>query len=189
MDALDELIASLEEAKKSTLPSTILAAQLEKKLSKCSKTINDKHKEFYGSLSKLGKSLDKKFVIPIDGVADYSLFQSQLAQGALNRVVRDHLMRCGEWEVAKMFEIVRTLGSHCIAVLTAGIVFCLHRKRNCLKHPHLRLETSTGSIPSSSTSARASCQVPLLGLLARPAFSMLVPARLSFRYIAVGFSG
>lgn len=106
IDALDELIRSLEEAKQSTLPNAILTAQLDKKVAKCSKTINDKHKEYYNSLSKLGKSLDKKFVIPIDGVADYSLFQSQQAQLALNRVVRDHLMRCGEWETAKMFEKV-----------------------------------------------------------------------------------
>lgn len=110
-DALDELIRSLEEAKQSTLPSAILTAQLEKKVSKCSKTINDKHKEYYNSLSKLGKALDKKFVIPIDGVADYSLFQSDLAQGALNKVIRDHLMRCGEWDVARSFARVSGVDS------------------------------------------------------------------------------
>lgn len=109
IDALDELIKSLEEAKQSTLPNTILATQLEKKVTRCSKTINEKHKEYYNSLSKLSKSLDKKFVIPIDGVADYSLFQGQAAQNSLNRVVRDHLMRCGEWKVAKMFEKVCSL--------------------------------------------------------------------------------
>lgn len=103
IDALDELIRSLEEAKQSSLPSSILTMQLEKKVSKCSKAINEKHKEYYNSLSKLSKALDKKFVIPIDGVADYSLFQSQLAQGSLDKVIRDHLMRCGEWEVAKSF--------------------------------------------------------------------------------------
>lgn len=106
LDALDDLIRSLEEAKQSTLPSGILTAQLEKKVSKCSKTINEKHKEYYNSLSKLGKALDRKFVIPIDGVADYSLFQSDLAQGALNKVIRDHLMRCGEWDVARNFSRV-----------------------------------------------------------------------------------
>lgn len=103
IDALDELIRSLEEAKQSSLPSAILKTQLEKKVTKCSKAINDKHKEYYNSLSKLSKALDKKFIIPIDGVADYSLFQSQLAQGSLDKVIRDHLMRCGEWEVAKSF--------------------------------------------------------------------------------------
>ncbi|UZJ51796.1 hypothetical protein CBS101457_001116 [Exobasidium rhododendri] len=104
IDALDELIRSLEEAKQSTLPNSILANQLEKKVAKCSKTINDKHKEYYNSLTRLSKSLDKKFTISIDGVADYSLFQSEAAQTSLNRVVRDHLMRSGEWEAAKRFE-------------------------------------------------------------------------------------
>jgi hypothetical protein len=109
LDTLDELIRSLEEAKQSTLPNSILASQLEKKVAKCSKTINEKHKEYYNSLSKLGKSLDKKFTISIDGVADYSLFQSQAAQVSLNSVVRDHLMRCGEWEAAKNFEKVSSI--------------------------------------------------------------------------------
>lgn len=109
MDALDHLLDALEEAKRSTLPTQILTAQLQQKVTKCGKTINEKHKEYYSALSKLGKSLDKKFVIPIDGVADAKLFQSELAQGALDRVVRDHLERCGEWEVARMFEQVRLI--------------------------------------------------------------------------------
>ncbi|PWN35330.1 uncharacterized protein FA14DRAFT_121738 [Meira miltonrushii] len=104
LDALDHLLESLEEAKRSTLPAQILTAQLQQKVTKCSKTINDKHKEYYNALSKLGKALDKKFVIPIDGVADANLFQNEDAQRALNRVIRDHLERSGEWEVARMFE-------------------------------------------------------------------------------------
>lgn len=107
MDALDHLLEALEEAKSSSLPAQVITAQLQQRVAKCSKTINDKHKEYYNALAKLGKALDKKFVIALDDVTDVKLFQSEIAQDALKRVVRDHLERTGECEVARMFEQVR----------------------------------------------------------------------------------
>lgn len=107
MDALDHLLEALEEAKSSSLPTQVITAQLQQRVAKCSKTINDKHKEYYNALAKLGKALDKKFVIALDDVTDVKLFQSEIAQDALKRVVRDHLERAGECEVARMFEQVR----------------------------------------------------------------------------------
>lgn len=111
IESLDTLLNALEEAKQSTLPAQILSAQLQQKVGKCSKAINDKHKEYYNALSKLGKALDKKFVLPLDDVADASLFQNKLAQGALDGVIRDHLERCGEWDVARAFEHEAHIGS------------------------------------------------------------------------------
>ena len=75
-------------------------------LAKAQKVVGERHKEYYNALSKLGKSLDKKFPMPIDGVADANLFKGDLAQAALDRVVRDHLERTGDWDAVGIFEKV-----------------------------------------------------------------------------------
>lgn len=108
MDALDELVASLEEAKRAVAsgskPPVLASMQSRSALTKAQKVVGERHKEYYNALSKLGKSLDKKFPVPIDGVTDAKLFKSDNAQAALDRVVRDHLERTGDWEAAAIFE-------------------------------------------------------------------------------------
>lgn len=155
LDALDHLLESLEEAKRSTLPAQILTAQLQQKVTKCSKTINDKHKEYYNALSKLGKALDKKFVIPIDGVADANLFQNEDAQRALNRVIRDHLERSGEWEVARMFEQEAKLNKM-DSFLPSGTFQMLHNITTEIKRGELSQAIAWATQESDFLAARRS---------------------------------
>ncbi|PWN89911.1 hypothetical protein FA10DRAFT_271726 [Acaromyces ingoldii] len=115
MEALDELVASLEEAKRGVAsgskPAVQATMQSRTALAKAQKVVGERHKEYYNALSKLGKSLDKKFPMPIDGVADANLFKGDVAQAALDRVVRDHLERTGDWDAVGIFEKEAELSS------------------------------------------------------------------------------
>ncbi len=109
-DSIDRLIAQVEAAKAALSASSssapnpaVLLAELKSSVETTQKSILDRQKEFHAALSKSTKALDKKFPIPIDGVADPALFSSPEAQNALERVVFNHLQRNGDWSTSYKF--------------------------------------------------------------------------------------
>ncbi|GAC93454.1 hypothetical protein PHSY_001019 [Pseudozyma hubeiensis SY62] len=112
-DSIDKLIAQVEAAKATIASSAassssppnpaVLLAELKALVETAQKSILDRQKEFHAALSKSTKALDKKFPIPIDGVADPSLFSSTEAQNALERVIFNHLQRNGDWSTSYKF--------------------------------------------------------------------------------------
>ena len=80
-DSIDQLITRIEAAKAaisstsdaasslSQLSPGVVLAELKASVESTQKTILDRQKEFHAALSKSTKALDKKFPIPIDGVA------------------------------------------------------------------------------------------------------------------------
>ncbi len=108
-DSIDRLIARIEAAKAALSSSSaaadpaVVVAELKASVESAQKSILDRQKEFHAALGKATKTLDKKFPIPIDGVADPALFSSSEAQAALERVVLNHLQRTGDWDTALKF--------------------------------------------------------------------------------------
>ncbi|KAF6767484.1 CTLH/CRA C-terminal to LisH motif domain protein [Kalmanozyma brasiliensis GHG001] len=110
-DSIDRLIAQVEAAKAALSASSsssapnpaVLVAELKSSVESAQKSILDRQKEFHAALSKSTKALDKKFPIPIDGVADPALFSSPEAQTALERVIFNHLQRNGDWSTSYKF--------------------------------------------------------------------------------------
>ncbi|CDR99756.1 uncharacterized protein SPSC_01281 [Sporisorium scitamineum] len=132
-DSIDKLIAQVEAAKAAISNSSsssssppnpaVLLAELKSSVETAQKSILDRQKEFHAALSKSTKALDKKFPIPIDGVADPSLFTSTEAQNALERVIFNHLQRNGDWSTSYKFasEAKLPLSPH-----TQGLYLQLH---------------------------------------------------------------
>ena len=113
-DSIDQLIARIEAAKTSVAASSasssssqphpaVVIAELKSAVESTQKAVLDRQREFHAALSKSAKALDKKFPIPIDGVADPSLFSSVEAQTALERVILNHLQRNGDWSTSYKF--------------------------------------------------------------------------------------
>ncbi|PWZ01928.1 hypothetical protein BCV70DRAFT_198212 [Testicularia cyperi] len=108
-DSIDRLIAQLEAAKAAVASTSsspdpgVVVAELRHAVETAQKNVLDRHKEFHSVLSKSTKALDKKFPVPIDGVADPRLFSSAESEAALNRIVLQHLQRNGDWSTSKLF--------------------------------------------------------------------------------------
>jgi len=65
------------------------------------KEIDERQKEMYSSLSRLGKALDKKFPNPVPTYSN--LFSSPESVAALERTIALHFLRTGQFEVAETF--------------------------------------------------------------------------------------
>lgn len=63
------------------------------------KEVDDKQKEIYSAISRLGKAIDKKFSQPLPSYPD--LFASDASVGALERTIALHLLRTGQFETAE----------------------------------------------------------------------------------------
>lgn len=109
-DSLDGLLNNLQKIRSTLVnespSSAVIAAEAKAAINASQKSIADRHKEVYNSLSKLGKAYDKKFPTPIDGISDPGLFMGAEPQKALEAVVLDHLLRMGEWDTAQQLAIV-----------------------------------------------------------------------------------
>ncbi len=139
-DSIDRLIAQIEEAKSSLSSSSspnpaVLVAGLKSAVETTQKEILDRQKEFHAALSKSTKALDKKFPIPIDNVADPSLFSSQPAQAALERVILNHLLRVGDLESAYKFAEEAGLQ---VPTETVGLYGKLHQVVDAMRRGDLR---------------------------------------------------
>ncbi|KAF9264727.1 hypothetical protein L218DRAFT_979426 [Marasmius fiardii PR-910] len=96
-DSLDSILQVLEQAKKGDLEWKKVVEIIETK----KKDIDERQKEIYSSMSRLGKSIDKKFSTPLPSYPD--LFASQPSIAALERTIALHFLRTGQFDTAQTF--------------------------------------------------------------------------------------
>ncbi|KAF8959038.1 CTLH/CRA C-terminal to lish motif domain-containing protein [Flammula alnicola] len=102
--SLDSLLQSLHQAKEDFLLgncSEEYIRQLAQTVEAKKKEVDERQKEVYSVLSRLGKALDKKFPTPLPTYPD--LFSSASSVTALERTIALHLLRTGQFEVAETF--------------------------------------------------------------------------------------
>ncbi|KAK2466960.1 hypothetical protein APHAL10511_001218 [Amanita phalloides] len=103
-ESLDSLLSSLDEAR-----SQILAGNADEQtfvhlaslVDARKKEIDDRQKELYSALSRLGKALDKKFPNPLPSYSN--LFSSSESVTALERTIALHFLRTGQFEISETF--------------------------------------------------------------------------------------
>ncbi|KAF8326027.1 CTLH/CRA C-terminal to lish motif domain-containing protein [Cantharellus anzutake] len=102
--SLDGLLAALGDAKRqlaSGVSSDVVKDSLGKAVEARKKDMDERLKEVYNSLGRIGKSLDKRFP---EALPKYPvLFNTPEATRALNRVVALHFIRNGAFDVAETF--------------------------------------------------------------------------------------
>ncbi|KAF9510400.1 hypothetical protein BS47DRAFT_1300282 [Hydnum rufescens UP504] len=102
--SLDALLSSLTDAKRQldsgVSPNTV-GAQISNAIDGRKKDIDERLKEVYNSLGRIGKTLEKKYPDPLPKYPP--LFTSPQASAALDRVVALHFVRSGEFNVADIF--------------------------------------------------------------------------------------
>ncbi|PIL23893.1 transporter [Ganoderma sinense ZZ0214-1] len=102
--SLDALLDSLRVAKERFLNGTGTRTTLEalaKAVEDKKKEIDERQKEVYNALARVGKALDKKFTNPLPSYEP--LFASPEAKLALERTVAMHFLRTGQFETAETF--------------------------------------------------------------------------------------
>ncbi|KAG6854323.1 hypothetical protein C0991_008218 [Blastosporella zonata] len=104
-DSLDGLIYSLHDAKRKLEDSGFVDPEALKELSRAieskKKDVDDRQKEVYSSVSRLGKALDKKFTAPLPSYS--RLFESSQSRAALERTIALHFLRTGQFDTAETF--------------------------------------------------------------------------------------
>ncbi|KAG8931223.1 hypothetical protein FRC02_003038 [Tulasnella sp. 418] len=75
--------------------------EIVKLLEQQKKSLDERQKEIHASLTKLGKSIDKRFVNSLPTLPP--LFQSEESAQALERVIGNHFVRSGTFDVADVF--------------------------------------------------------------------------------------
>jgi len=102
--SLDALLAILKDAKQqldSGVSPNALGTQISNAIDGRKKDIDERLKEVYNSLGRIGKTLDKKYPDPLP--KHPPLFTSPRAAAALDRVIALHFVRSGEFNVADTF--------------------------------------------------------------------------------------
>ncbi|KAJ7219221.1 hypothetical protein GGX14DRAFT_541179 [Mycena pura] len=122
-ESLDALIHSLRNAKDAIQSGTAsvspdLCVQISQTVELKKKEVEDRQKEIYSSISRLGKALDKKFSAALPSYPD--VFTSSTSVTALERTVAIHLLRTGQFDTAGIF--LQECGSDIPAELRAQFV-------------------------------------------------------------------
>ncbi|KAM6500564.1 CTLH/CRA C-terminal to LisH motif domain containing protein [Amanita muscaria] len=103
-ESIDSLLSALHEAKAQVLSGNASEQtfdQLLRLFEAKKKEMEDRQKELYACLSRLGKALDKKFSSPMPVYSN--LFTSPDSVAALERTISLHLLRTGHFEIAEAF--------------------------------------------------------------------------------------
>ncbi|KAJ7452477.1 CTLH/CRA C-terminal to lish motif domain-containing protein [Mycena galericulata] len=103
-DSLDSLLYSLREARDAIQPGTVspdFLLQLSQTVDLKKKEVDDRQKEIYNSVSRLGKALDKKFPVALPSYPD--VFTSPTSVTALERTIALHFLRTGQFDTAGIF--------------------------------------------------------------------------------------
>ncbi|PPR03535.1 hypothetical protein CVT24_007021 [Panaeolus cyanescens] len=101
---LDSLLQTLRETKERFIRGDCTEQQLVdlvRTIETKKKEIEERQKEVYTILARLGKALDKKFPTSLPSYSD--LFSSPASVEALERTIALHLLRTGQFEVAETF--------------------------------------------------------------------------------------
>ncbi|KAK1232255.1 hypothetical protein PQX77_004629 [Marasmius sp. AFHP31] len=103
-ESLDSLLSALEHGKQVVETEGVTSESwkgvtdiLESK----KKEIDERLKETYSSMTRLGKAIDKKFSTPLPSYP--GLFESDTAVKALERTIALHFLRTGQFETAQTF--------------------------------------------------------------------------------------
>lgn len=97
LDSLNEFKARIEAGATSAEVVALISRSAEEK----KKEIEDRQKEAYNALGKLGKAIDKKFTTPLPEWSP--MFTSPASATALDRTVALHLIRTGQFAAAATF--------------------------------------------------------------------------------------
>ncbi|KAJ6547509.1 hypothetical protein B0H19DRAFT_1221514 [Mycena capillaripes] len=103
-DSLDSLLQSLREARDAIQPGAVspdVLLQLSQAVDLRKKDVDDRQKEIYSSISRLGKALDKKFTAALPSHPD--VFTSSSSVTALERTIALHFLRTGQFDTAGIF--------------------------------------------------------------------------------------
>ncbi|PFH54400.1 hypothetical protein AMATHDRAFT_135992 [Amanita thiersii Skay4041] len=103
-DPLDALLSALHEAKAQIAAGNAneqTFVHLEHLTEAKKKEIDERQKEIYSSLSRLGKALDKKFSTTMPVYSN--LFSSPSSIAALERTIALHFLRTGQFDIAETF--------------------------------------------------------------------------------------
>ncbi|KAF7322935.1 CTLH domain-containing protein [Mycena chlorophos] len=105
-DSLDSLLNSLRDAKHSLshaaeTSSDEVLRQLADSVDMNKKEVDERQKEIYNAMTRLGKALDKKFPTPLPSYP--GIFTSPSSVAALDRTIAIHLLRTGQFESAGVF--------------------------------------------------------------------------------------
>ncbi|KLO18529.1 ubiquitin-protein ligase E3 [Schizopora paradoxa] len=103
-ESLDGLLASLRDVKERLEAGTASeedVANVCKIIEERKKEVDERQKEIYSTLGKVGKALDKKFTSAVP--ESPHLFTSEASQEALLRTVALHFLRTGQFSTAETF--------------------------------------------------------------------------------------
>lgn len=103
-DSLDAILSSLHDVKNQLEKGQVdqdTLQQLSRTVEAKKRDIDDRQKEVYSSVSRLGKALDKKFTTPLPTYSH--LFESSQSRNALENIVSLHLLRTGQFDTAQLF--------------------------------------------------------------------------------------
>ncbi|KAF7338338.1 CTLH domain-containing protein [Mycena venus] len=103
-DSLDSLLQSLRDARAAIQPGPVspdLLLQLSQAVDIKKKEVDDRQKEIYNSVSRLGKALDKKFTAALPSYPE--VFTSHTSVTALERTIALHFLRTGQFDTAGIF--------------------------------------------------------------------------------------
>ncbi|KAJ7273660.1 ubiquitin-protein ligase E3 [Mycena haematopus] len=131
-DSLDSLLQCLRETRDAIQPGTVspdLLLQLSQTVDVKKKEVDDRQKEIYTSISRLGKALDKKFPAALPSYPD--VFTSPTSVTALERTIALHFLRTGQFDTAGVF--LQEAGLNIPADLRAQFID-LHRILQALRN-------------------------------------------------------
>ncbi|KAJ7046729.1 hypothetical protein C8F04DRAFT_1247798 [Mycena alexandri] len=132
-NSLDALLESLREAKDAIQPGATVSPDLLLQLSQTvdlqKKEVDERQKEVYSSISRLGKALDKKFTASLPSYPE--VFTSSTSVTALERTIALHFLRTGQFDTAGMF--LQEAGLNIDAELRAQFID-LHRILQALRN-------------------------------------------------------
>ncbi|KAJ7685135.1 CTLH/CRA C-terminal to lish motif domain-containing protein [Mycena polygramma] len=103
-DSLDSLLKSLRETKEAIQPGVVspdALRQLSETVDLRKKEVDERQKEIYTSISRLGKALDKKFTANLPSYPE--VFTSTTSMTALERTIALHFLRTGQFDTAGIF--------------------------------------------------------------------------------------
>lgn len=88
-----------DEANLKTVAGTSIQ-QCKEQLKEFIKRYSDKHKDLHGSISKIGKVIDKNFIADYGNLPQTNIVDTEEKQGLLDEVIYEHLLRHGRIDVA-----------------------------------------------------------------------------------------
>jgi len=103
-DSLDSLLFSLQEVKTrlaEVAADEVALRNLVQSVESRKKEVDERQKEVYSSVSRLGKALDKRFPAPLPTYSN--LFESPASVTALERTIALHFLRTGQFDTFETF--------------------------------------------------------------------------------------